>query len=665
MQHLSFGARFPGRHWGLRLRTLALATGVLLFLPAFRPQDDSGYRTFDQMTNALRRVVRGHSDIARMESLGETLEGRDIWMVEIANRQGAPVAERPGLLIVANLEGDRLVGSEIAVRTIDYLLTNYDSDAAVKEQLDNHVFYVVPRLNPDAAELMFANLKSDRRTNATPYDDDNDARVDEDGPDDLNGDGLISVMRVADPSGAFMVHPDNPRLMKRADAAKGESGDYEVYWEGIDDDGDGFYNEDGVGGIDMNRNFQHEYPYYEPGAGHHMVSELESRALMDFVISHRNIAAVLTLGANDNLVNSPTSTGALAAAAPIGLHDFAAQSNADARGVGMFQVRQPGGFFGFGMFPFGGQQQQQAPTGRRRPVTQPATTVDEADREYFNAVGSKYREITGVSDVAGTRAPKGAFFEYAYYHFGVPSFSTPGWGLGADDEEAESGAGAEAAQPDAPRARPQPPQRQHPGAMPAGGIRMQRAARPGAEPSGGSADTDARLLEWMDENEVDGFVDWQEYQHPTLGTVEIGGFKPYATSNPPASALAELGESHGEFAVYLASQLPQVRIADVQVTNHGGGVFEIEAEIENAGFLPTSMQQGVRARSVAPTMVQLGVDPDDLLTGAAKTSFIRKLDGSGARETFNWVIRGQPGSRIELKVRAQKGGTTTQTITLR
>ena len=87
----------------------------------------------------------------------------------------------------------------------------------------------------------------------------------------------------------------------------------------------------------------------------------------------------------------------------------------------------------------------------------------------------------------------------------------------------------------------------------------------------------------MDQESIDGFVEWQQVQHPTLGTVEVGGFAPYATNNPPAGSLAELGQSHAEFAVYLTSLFAEVRIADVEVVDHGGGVFEINAEIENAG----------------------------------------------------------------------------------
>jgi hypothetical protein len=207
-----------------RLRSVVLAAGLLLFTAAGQPQEEPQYHTFDQLTRALRSLVGDHSSLARMESLAETREGRDIWMLEIANRNGTPLEERPALLIVANLEGDHLVGSELALATVRHFLTSYDSDPDVKDRLDNHVLYVFPRMNPDAAELMFGDVLEGRRTNTSPFDDDNDARTDEDGPEDLNGDGVITVMRVADPTGDYVVNPDEPRLMKRAEPIEGESG---------------------------------------------------------------------------------------------------------------------------------------------------------------------------------------------------------------------------------------------------------------------------------------------------------------------------------------------------------------------------------------------------------------------------------------------------------
>ena len=599
------------RHPWNRVGRLALVAGIFLLLPGFQGETER-YRNFDDMTETLRRVVRAHSDIATMESIGQTLEGRDIWVVEIANRSGTPVEERPGLLIAANFEGDLLVGSELAVATVDYLLNNYSSDPEVQDRLDNHVLYVLPRVNPDAAEFMFASVQSGRRTNLRPYDDDNDAQVDEDGAEDLNGDGQITLMRVADPKGPYMIHPDDARLLKEAEAHEGESGEYLLYWEGTDNDGDGFYNEDGIGGVDLNRNFQHEYPHNEANAGPHMVSELESRAIMDFMIAHRNIAMVLTYGETDNLVSSPTSGGAIASSTPIDLYGYADASNAAADTVGTFPISVPGRGRGFGMGFFrGGAAAAPRPLKGR----QPNKTVNRSDLDYFNAIGEEYREITGIEKVAVTRAPKGAFFEYAYFQFGIPAFSTPGWGL-PESAPAGSGGGEEAA-PQAVRQRPAGMPARGAGAPPA----MGRMRPGGGQASGSGNGADLALLNWMDAEGIDGFVDWTEFQHPTLGTVDIGGFRSYASVNPPTSELAALGESHAQFAVHLMSLFADVSIADVAVTNHGGGVFEIKAEIENSGYLPTAMAQGVAARAVAPTMVQLDVPPEDVLTGAAKTSF--------------------------------------------
>ena len=106
-------------------------------------------------------------------------------------------------------------------------------------------------------------------------------------------------------------------------------------------------------------------------------------------------------------------------------------------------------------------------------------------------------------------------------------------------------------------------------------------------------------------------------------------------------------------------------IAGTAVTSLGGGLYRIKSEIENSGFLPTSTAQGVRSGSVKPTMVQLGVDPADIVSGAPKTSFFPTLAGSGRRQTYEWIVKGKPGSTVTLKVVAQKAGTATTALALK
>jgi len=117
--------------------------------------------------------------------------------------------------------------------------------------------------------------------------------------------------------------------------------------------------------------------------------------------------------------------------------------------------------------------------------------------------------------------------------------------------------------------------------------------------------------------------------------------------------------------MYLTSLFPRVKIAKTEVINHGGGIFRIKAEVENTGFLPTALAQGVVSRAVKPTMVQLGVDPASIVAGNEKTGFFQALSGSGgARQSYEWLIKGKPGAVVTLKVVSQKGGADQATLKL-
>ena len=648
----------------LRAATVAAAgavcaAGIGASSPPVAAADYTKYHTYDELTAALRALTKTHAGMAKLVEVAKSREGRSVWAIEIANPAGMPVAQRPALLIAANLEGDQLIGSALSLYVAEQLLAGYASDPAIKARIDSHAFYIIPRVNVDGAEAMFGAMKSARKLNAAKVDADNDGRLDEDGPEDLNKDGFISVMRVKDPNGPYMVHPDDPRLLRRADAANGEAGAYSVYWEGIDNDGDGFINEDGPGGVDLNRNFQHQYPYYAPDAGPHMISEPETRGMMDYVIARRNIAAMLTFGGSDNLIAPPTATGAHAPASIVDLVAFADASLEGARDNGRFQAPPQFGGRGFGGRGGGGGRGAAAAPGGRgggRGTTPPATTVATTDVEYFRTISDRYRQLTGIRSAPATRIPGGAFVEYGYYQFGVPAFSTPGWGIGGAPTGAEAPAGARGA--GAPRGG---------GARGAGPGRGGAGAGGGAGAAGASATGafDLRLVRWMDAEKIDGFIPWQPYKHPTLGDVEIGGFRPDALSNPAAAQIAGLGKAHTEFVTYLSGLFARVNIASTSVTSLGGGLFRVKAEVENGGFLPMASAQGVRSRSVSPTMVQLGVDPNDIISGSPKTNFFPTLAGTGRRQAYEWIIRGKAGSTVDLKAVAQKGGSATATITLK
>ncbi|MDX1283545.1 MAG: hypothetical protein R3182_00965, partial [Draconibacterium sp.] len=320
-------------------------------------------------------------------------------------------------------------------------------------------------------------------------------------------------------------------------------------------------------------------------------------------------------------------------------------SYSDAGKVGMMSTQSRSRYSG--MFRMGRSGQSGESTARSKPAKTPETTVNKADIEYFKKASEKYKALTGIKTQPPLRDPKGTFFQYGYYQFGVLSFSTPGWGITAESDSTKAGRKPAAGEKRAPQA--------------SSGRTSSGAARGSQQKAG----IDKEFLSWLDKNNKAGFINWETVEHPEFGEVEVGGFSPYAINNPPKSEIEKQGETHGKFAVWLSGLYAKVEIAKTEVIDHDGGVYRIKAEVENTGFMPTALSHGVVSRSVKPTMVQLGVDPKSIISGNAKTSFFQALAGSGSREKFEWLIKGKPGEKVELKVVAQKAGSDKVNITLK
>ncbi len=144
------------------------------------------------------------------------------------------------MYVDGNTHAGEVTGGEAGLHLVHVLATKYGSDALVTEALDHFSYYVIPRVNPDGAETY---LTGTTPKNPNPRDNDGDGRFDEDPPEDVNGDGIISYMRIRDPNGPLCTHPEDPRLMVARKG--GEPGQWRMIGrEGRDNDGDGQVNED-------------------------------------------------------------------------------------------------------------------------------------------------------------------------------------------------------------------------------------------------------------------------------------------------------------------------------------------------------------------------------------------------------------------------------------
>jgi hypothetical protein len=549
--------------------------------------DWNRYYTAAETEQILREFQDLYPGLTELHCIGESLSGRPLWLMEVTAERTGPAGEKPALYLDGGIHAGELTGSQVALYTLGQLLTGYGSDPEATRLLDQYAFYIRPKFNPDGSDLALIFDRSLRST-PRPWDDDEDGKADEDPGEDLDGDGWITTMRIPDPEGSWYAHPDDPRVLipvaGRGSGAQGGGGSipegvqrYRVVGEGIDNDGDGSSGEDGIGGIDMNRNFPRNWErvHLQNGAGPFPLSEPETYATVMFIQAHPNITGI---------VHGHTS----------------------------------GGFV------------------YRLPSASPPSTFPQNDLALIEHLGAFYTEDTGrpvrPSATHPTRHRYGTLMSWAYWDQGivgwVPEYS-PGPEAWVRDYNQD------------------------------GSIDILEEHRFNDEELGGRY-----------------FSPWTAYDHPELGPVEIGGWhRKFWGQNPPAEFLEEECEAQLPWILYLARQAPRLSMGTPSVTALGDGLFRVRAEVENQGFLPTSLtgrgavgQEGaggrVRNPVVRPPIVELSLKDAVLQEGAMRVP-LGHLAGTGpfleevgpSTAVVEWVVRaeGAPAS-LQITASSAKAG---------
>ncbi|MDA1259705.1 MAG: M14 family zinc carboxypeptidase [Planctomycetota bacterium] len=248
-----------------------------------------GYADLGSMPDHLRVIARANN--GTLVELARTAEGRPVLALSLGASQ-AP--GRPEVMIVANLEGDRIAATELAL----LLARHCGVGSALTEVATVHF---IPLANPDAAVRAAAGEEVWR---GGAVDEDRDGLLDEDGPRDLDGDGRALWMRVPDPSASSRPDPADARATDTAERAEGESGG-RLLREGGDADGDRELVEDPPGGIRVDVNFPQRWREHRSESGPFALSTPEGRGLADFLLAHPHIALVIVLDDQDNSAEPP------------------------------------------------------------------------------------------------------------------------------------------------------------------------------------------------------------------------------------------------------------------------------------------------------------------------------------------------------------------------
>lgn len=637
------------------------------------------------------------------DELARSADGRPVTVLTVGDDQpdahDRGINQRPALMIIAGAQGHHVIGTRTAAALAQRLVADH------ADLLADRTVYIVPMLNPDAAARFSANRPYRAESGRAPErsDADRDGRFDEDPPNDLNGDGLITMMRVPAPNRTYNINPthvidaDDPRLLREPKPENAEIATHALLIEGSDDDNDGAFNEDGWGGsggggTNFDMHFPTHWPELQDGAGVYPLRRPETRALVEWMQERTNIIAVVVYGPHDTLATIP-------------------------------------------------------PTGQFGPARRVPKGIEEGDKPVYEMVSKAFKDITGITKAEPNPSRDGSLLQWAYADLGVYAFGTPVWVrpdlVKNEDENAEAGddaaneaeassttseADARAAEREALLARGVPMQMaafltmtaeeraaemanfenaseaeqqammemvmalpedvrarvmaiaqggEDPGPPAAATAESDGESRParggrgdrgGGGGSGGGDSADAKWLAWIDDhNNGEGFVDWQPFDHPQLGRVEIGGFVPGVRFNPPNDAVEALVDQQLAFATTLLKHFPVIEFSEPTVERVGPGLYRVGVTATNTGKLPYSSAISNKARRVHPLVLVL--DPDQSLSSdrflsGSRQIRVENIAPNGTTAHAEWLVAADDGARLTLDIRSARVGWQRMTITL-
>lgn len=498
------------------------------------------YYAYDELTAYLEGVAQGHPEWARLESIGASPEGRQIWVLALTDLSTGEFKDKPAYWIDGNTHASELMGSSAALQTIAHVLDSLD-EPEIADLLKVATLYICPRVNPDGAEYVLTRRHSVRSARRLYPDEHPFAGLHE---QDIDDDGRVLQMRIENPEGAWRVSDEDPRLLLPRRGWDQDGPFYDLYAEGLFDEASldearrPMLHRD-PHGLDFNRNYPYRWrPDFEQvGAGDYPLSEPETRAVVDFLMAHRNICGML---------NYHTYSGVLL-----------------------------------------------------RPYSdRPDSEMPDFDLKTFKLLGDRCTELTGFPNVSTfhdfsydtKNRTTGTFDDWAYDHYGVHCFTMELWSPWED-------AGIEV------------------------GTNWLDFW------SSRDESTELKLLKWNDDKlSGSAFVPWYDFDHPQLGSVQLGGWDwLFSFRNAPASRLESEVQPSVLFSLDHARSLPQPRL-ELRSETLAPGIFRVILLRKNVGYLPTWITK-VGEKSVRPMHLDVTLGPDLSLRQGGLEKRVGHLDG--------------------------------------
>lgn len=544
------------------------------------------YYRYDEIADILKDYAQRHPQLAQLTAIGQTPQGRDILLLKVTDTAFGGFEEKPALYVEANIHAGEVTGSMTVMYLLDSVFSNLE-EPSIRQMLEKYTIYAVPRVSPDGSEYYLTTPDTLRSVpRHYPF----EAPMPGLQRKDMDGDGVIRLMRVKTPYGAWKPSEKDPRVMVRRQPDELCGDFYNVYDEGFIEGGyDGVEIQSAPApfGNDFNRN----YPIgWQPedvqkGSGDYPLSNPETRANADFLLAHPNVCCIIDMhtSGGQNLYTPGFKSGKEAIKQDIDLY----------KAIGKI-AKQENGYPVLNLYD------------QYMPASHPQTC--------------------------------GGFDDFCHFVLGVPAMTIECWDLAE-----------------------------------------RSGLSPVYPPREDKTDEEKEyelcaMLKWIDANIGDGvYQPWTAFEHPQLGTVEIGGCDAkYVSQNPPVHYMEQELAKHTAFMLRLVRLLPSLAIDSVKTTPLAQDIFRIEAVCGNMGYMSTYVfKEGLKSKRLKGVSLQLsgvevleGDSPAELGHLEGHSGYVLSSWGisqgtaqqAPLRKKASWVVRGQKGDSFEIICQSGKAG---------
>lgn len=549
------------------------------------------YYDLEDVYKAIEVLNEAFPELTSAEVIAQSEEGRDVWAFTINNPETGDHLSKPGVYVDGNIHGNEIQATEVVLYLMNYLLTNYGEVENITELVDRNAFYFVPSVNVDGRYHFFnnANTPSTNRGLRVPGDGIRDAVSDRSISNDLNNDGSITQMRKRDPFGQWKTHPEDPRLMVRAEP--GEFGEWTLLGqERYDITEDTQISEDAERYVDPNRDWGSNWapPYVQRGAGDYPFMGNVTKAIAEYMVDRPNIIMVFAFH----------NTG------------------------GMF-LRGPG-------------------TKARGPLNPNDVAVYDILGQNAEKIVPGYDYLISWKDLYSTY---GDFTEFTYNTIGA--FSFVGELFMARQE-------TYAAYED---------------------LMSEDQESLGF---GTTTEQDLQRLKFND-NVAHGtlFKEWEPFEHPIYGEIEIGGWAKMSTRISHPFMLKDMAHRNAAAVLFAAAQTPDVEMEIIRNERIDDNLNRVRVRLVNHNAIPTMTNHAVQNQLYPKDMLTANGDNIRVVAGGKVTDRFRdrvdykehrpelqflRIAGTSV-EYYDFLVEGN--GELTIEYNSRKAGSRSETVGIR